>query len=326
MFLKNINIRNFKQIESLAIKNIKQINLITGRNNCGKTSILEAICLSMEGGERQLPRDSDPFQDLVSAYIFRDLDFSKSPAITLEDELGSETRTLTIQPVPTLHNHPHSSGYIDTTKYKMEVERLLFSIHVNGELNMEKEIKLKQSPPPGELFSTSRLMLGLEHQLNKVVVRKALETIINILGEIEPNLKNIWPGVEVGVHGDTNLHGLVPVNILSGGIKRILAISVAIYKSRNKVVLIDEIESGLHYLSLPILWRAIFRLAKDNGVQLFATTYSYDCIKAFAQVYQEQSEDFISLYRIRNNRGKHRAFRYDGNTLVVGIEGEFEVR
>lgn len=43
MFFKHIEIHNFRGIESLKINNIKQVNLITGKNNCGKTSVLEAV-------------------------------------------------------------------------------------------------------------------------------------------------------------------------------------------------------------------------------------------------------------------------------------------
>ncbi len=45
MSFQQISIRNFRAIASLEIENIKQINLLTGRNNCGKTSVLEAISL-----------------------------------------------------------------------------------------------------------------------------------------------------------------------------------------------------------------------------------------------------------------------------------------
>jgi len=45
MSFQQISIRNFRAIASLEIENIKQINLLTGRNNCGKTSVLEAILL-----------------------------------------------------------------------------------------------------------------------------------------------------------------------------------------------------------------------------------------------------------------------------------------
>ncbi len=43
--LKNINIEAFRGISNLTIDGLSQVNLIVGDNNCGKTSILEAIQL-----------------------------------------------------------------------------------------------------------------------------------------------------------------------------------------------------------------------------------------------------------------------------------------
>jgi len=43
MSFQQISIRNFRSIESLEIDNIKQVNLLTGRNNCGVVVIFEVI-------------------------------------------------------------------------------------------------------------------------------------------------------------------------------------------------------------------------------------------------------------------------------------------
>ncbi|WP_462136871.1 AAA family ATPase, partial [Candidatus Mycalebacterium sp.] len=44
-FFKSIKIENFRGIESLKIDNLERINLFVGKNNCGKTTILESIYL-----------------------------------------------------------------------------------------------------------------------------------------------------------------------------------------------------------------------------------------------------------------------------------------
>ena len=42
-FLKTVDIKSFRDIRDLSIKKLGAINLIVGDNNCGKTSVLEAI-------------------------------------------------------------------------------------------------------------------------------------------------------------------------------------------------------------------------------------------------------------------------------------------
>ena len=41
----SFEIEKFKSINSLKIENLSRINLFFGRNNCGKTTLLEAIFL-----------------------------------------------------------------------------------------------------------------------------------------------------------------------------------------------------------------------------------------------------------------------------------------
>ncbi|EAI6839855.1 TPA: AAA family ATPase, partial [Campylobacter coli] len=43
--IDNIKIQNYKLIKELEIDKFKNINIFTGENNCGKSSILEAIYL-----------------------------------------------------------------------------------------------------------------------------------------------------------------------------------------------------------------------------------------------------------------------------------------
>src|SRR3954453_21182378 len=42
---KSVRIQNFRQFKDLTLDNLAQINLITGANNTGKTSLLEALFL-----------------------------------------------------------------------------------------------------------------------------------------------------------------------------------------------------------------------------------------------------------------------------------------
>ena len=53
-------------------------------------------------------------------------------------------------------------------------------------------------------------------------------------------------------------------------------------KARNGVLLVDEVEIGLHYSIQVELWRVLVQMALDFQVQIFATTHSEDAIRAFS--------------------------------------------
>lgn len=45
MIFKEVEINNFRGIKHLFLPNLKQVNLLVGKNNCGKSSVLDALFL-----------------------------------------------------------------------------------------------------------------------------------------------------------------------------------------------------------------------------------------------------------------------------------------
>ena len=124
MFFNHIDIHNFRGIESLTIKNIKQVNLITGRNNCGKTSVLEAIFLLTGMSNPQLILSIHSFRNISLtdnddfSYIFNNFDLSQYPSIT--GQLDSHKRNLKIKAVDSITLKPlnHNSEQLQLPKEK----------------------------------------------------------------------------------------------------------------------------------------------------------------------------------------------------------------
>ena len=52
--LKRLQIRNFRGFNALEIDQLSGINLIAGKNNSGKTSLLEALFLLSSAGNAQI--------------------------------------------------------------------------------------------------------------------------------------------------------------------------------------------------------------------------------------------------------------------------------
>nr|VFK60190.1 MAG: ATPase/GTPase, AAA15 family [Candidatus Kentron sp. TUN] len=357
MSFQRISIKDFRAIASLEIDNIKQVNLLTGRNNCGKTSVLEAIFLLVGMSSPQLAVSIQNFRGLTLtdnqdfSYLFNGLDFSKTPAMT--GKLKSQERTLAIKAIypmpmnileqlPGRHEPTGNKPISGTITTKGAPDGLAFDFEVDGK-SFHTEVKIE----PGNqvntqsaqnysetlrvlLINSAVIMGGLHQRLDAVLVRKDSAGIINALREIEPNLQDIRLGTGEKIFVDIkDIERLVPIHIMGDGIIKILAILVAILETKDGVLLIDEIENGLHYTALVPLWKAIFKMARESNVQLFIATHSYECISAMTEVYRESGmgKDFISLFRIdRDADSQHRARQYQADTLLAGIEKAFEVR
>ena len=103
------------------------------------------------------------------------------------------------------------------------------------------------------------------------------------------------------------------------GLIRILAIIVAIAEVENGILLIDEIENGLHVSTQEILWKAVYETAIEYNVQIFATTHSSECIEAMvlsAQKFDDQNKDMIRLYRLERDFDKFNAILYPPDVII----------
>lgn len=107
----------------------------------------------------------------------------------------------------------------------------------------------------------------------------------------------------------------VPLKTFGDGVNRLFGIILSLCSARNGVLLVDEIENGLHYSIQTGIWRTIFRLAGDLNVQVFATSHSWDCIRAFQEAASESPENGM-LVRLSKR----------GETVVPTLFSEDELK
>ena len=126
---------------------------------------------------------------------------------------------------------------------------------------------------------------------------------------------------------DMGLSSLIPVNLLGGGMANFLSVALAMLDSSDGIVLIDEIENGLHYSMLHKLWQAVFRWSQELNVQVFATTHSNECIRAFSTlVDMTLFESQARLFRLERKDEDCRAVEYSKRNLAESLESNWEVR
>lgn len=117
----------------------------------------------------------------------------------------------------------------------------------------------------------------------------------------------------------------IPIGSMGDGMWRMLAMAIALTQCQNGILLVDEIDTGLHYTVMSQMWKLIFNTARELNVQVFATTHSYDCIYSLAQMCPvTDSKNQVAVHRIEPN--KSRSIPYDEQEISVAAAREIEVR
>ncbi len=353
-----IEIENFRGISQLKLIDTKQVNLIVGKNNTGKTSVLEAVFLISGISNPQLPfninttRGLNFLADQDEAFlIYHKLNY-KNP-VKIKAKLDKQVRELLIKPIiqsesqastviekdlltknilNTVLNNQATDGYdyeISITDENKKTEKYNAIIYPQGLMFQQQIAKGYRETIKCNYVNPSNILLQLPQGLNEIIINKKIDKIIGILNKIDTQIKSISVGTNGLIYCDIGLDKLIPINVMGDGIRRILSLITTINLSKNGIVIIDEIENGFHSETLPILWRAVFMAAKENNVQIFATTHSYECIEAFKDAYHfdKQENDFARLFRLeKNEKNIFNVSSYDQEMINTATEMNWEIR
>src|SRR5581483_6274106 len=153
--------------------------------------------------------------------------------------------------------------------------------------------------------------------------------ILKFLQLIEPKLESlsvIATGDISMVYGDIGLPRKLPVAYMGDGISRLLEIITHIGTAQNGFVLIDEVESGIHYSVLPKVWEAIAAAACAFNCQVIGTTHSYECLQAAREGLAGKYEEDFSYIRLDRKDDTVTAKRFDYGLLQTALDTNMEVR
>ena len=119
----------------------------------------------------------------------------------------------------------------------------------------------------------------------------------------------------------------VPLSSLGDGMRRVLAVVASLVSVDGGTLLVDEIDTGLHYSVLYNMWRLIFTIAQRSNTQVFATTHSFDCVRAFQQALHEHDIAGAGrVIRLDKHDNTVLATSYVGHELDIAVDQGIEVR
>ena len=118
----------------------------------------------------------------------------------------------------------------------------------------------------------------------------------------------------------------VPLKSLGDGVTRVFAAGLALANSRDGFLVIDEAENGIHHALQPDFWSMVLRAARQNNVQVLATTHSWDCVTGFARAAVQVSGAAGVLVRLEKDGEQVRAVEYTEDELQAAARQGIEVR
>lgn len=325
--INHLDLKDFLTFEELSIPRIRRINLIAGKNNSGKTALLQALRIYISGGDSTvvnnvledrgvfLPGRIDSYKALFnSSSIAKQVKDNYISCSISEVEIRGEK-----------NKKKNGNGF---REFRVYTPGTMQEDH-DADLNLLTPISADYPNDFGIYIPFHGSYTTLKDLWEKVVLTPKEEKVISILREaIEPRLLRLDVGSDkVRVRLDDSLEP-VPIQLLGDGVQRILLIALGLANAEGKFLLIDEIELGLHHSVMEKVWKIIFDYSQEWDIQVFATTHSQDVIKNFYYVAsKEENLDYAEFIRLQIGRnGKHETIIYDGDRLKDSLELSLEIR
>lgn len=371
--LKKIVLHNFRCFKKFQISGLKQLNIIVGDNNSGKTAFLEAVSIVCKPQLKHLfwlvkQRIENP--DSIAS-IQEELDFLFNNVNEKEeiDQFGFEKNrkvvdievddndwfgiekdfmriNLTekslkkcfalhtgIQELKTCSrtefiNNQHLLNE-DFSKLNTEIELELY------EWDKDLVIPIKKSPP--------HIFINLTCQFQDIFLTQ-LETLKfedreTWKNDVLPFLQKIHPdliGVEFGRNSRIIIEtseSALPLSYMGDGFKKAFYLFLAVYCCKDGVLVIDELETGIHYENQLAVWQILLSASKKFNTQLFISTHSYEMLEYLQKAIENLPPDDkthwqeqLSLYSLLKINNEPSVFEYSYAGFESFIENNREFR
>jgi AAA15 family ATPase/GTPase len=361
----SLEINTFRAFEKLRIDDLDRINLFVGRNNSGKTTILEAaemlvsedssaaiVRCAKRRGEMLIQREENrPSRDVDISHLFHGHDCDVGAFFSIQGQEAETNVTLKYKVVPS-DSGPNTEKELFSDAYTLEPrlsllikhsekeESLNLPLSISGGLSLDymRRSNIRPNPKarPASFVRTETLdTFELQEFWDSIALTEEESNVIETLKILEPNIDRIaflsQRHYRYSSYGGIyvklkHLDNRIPLGSLGDGIRHLLTMSLAVSRSRRGFVMIDEIDTGLHHSVMTDMWRVLIKTAQRLDVQVFATTHSLDCLRSLAWLY---NSDPCLCHQVRLHRvdiGHSKTVVYDPEEIETAAQQHVELR
>ena len=368
-----LELQNYRGFQQYKLSSLLRVNLLVGKNNSGKTSILEAVNLLASAGDPRViariarqrgeviydPDERDarrvPYADV--SHFFNGHEFGANSHLTISsdsglgkleinvvsvEELGDEGQKFLFEEI----NARASLGLairIGRDSQPSARTGPALPVSEEGAFSFEQSIRynriLRSRPDDGTVQFVSQDSLertSMSDMWDKVVTEGKEQDVVQAMQILDRNLTSIVflsgertiryktrGGILLGFKGTQRR---LPLGSYGEGMRRLLALSLSLAKTQNGILLIDEIDTGLHYSIMGDMWRLVAQTAARYNIQVFATTHSFDCVRGLDWLCRHHPElgNEVSLQKIESDLST--AVALDAEQIKIAVEQDIEVR
>lgn len=367
--ITELSIHGYRCFPQFSMSDIGRVNLLVGKNNSGKTALLEAIELISSG--------DDPWRRLIMPLHRRGEGFPEDDSRQQRSEydinhffhghradigsmfkiegsgsgtpldLRAEIVSLTREELPLEGLHEDDIGEsFGSAGAALQLSSGVWTEKQDIPLTSRGGVNLRLRPPqiirdeggglttfvaPDSLsaYVISKYWNSIALTVDEALVIRALRILDKDIQRIafsateRPRYFN--PAGRGGVR--VKLRGAklpVPLGSLGDGMWRMLCIVICLIRAKGSILLIDEIDTGLHYSVMEEMWDMVLSAAARFNVQVFATTHSSDCVASLANVCQRVQPETVSVQRIEAE--KPMAVAYSEEEIWTAARHGIEMR
>ena len=361
--LKSLALRGFRAFESYELAELAIVNLLVGKNNCGKTSLLEAVELLVSNGHPSVFAEVARRRGEVVSYrpryrmnashlffghtcepgacfkLSSDDGRELSATILSLDEVGEdadlwETRRNSARRRELDEDEGTEPAFGLRIAPGAEKEAVALPMAEDGTIlhDFWQRPSVRNGPSPSpvrflglEAFASERMGDAWDKVLADGLEDEIAEDMRLLVPEIDSIhfLTGRPGGILVGLRGGGRR---MPIGSYGDGLRRLLALRLALVTATDGYLLIDEIDAGLHWTVIEDVWRLLVEAADRCNVQIFATTHSHDCIRGLGTLVKSRPglAEKVSLQKVHD--ALDQAVPLRGEQIGIAVEQEIEVR
>ena len=351
--LRALKIENFRGIKKLDTDALRRVNLFFGKNNCGKSSLLEAVFWLFGRANPRIPSTLNITRGIFHykkenfQALFYGLNDKENISIVGTDGNGV-SRTMNVDatfvPERKIDNSEITSNALRSNIAQGTYElKIFFSlggiaydpVYCSVRTDMDGAAL---STHPDTTYQESEVVNYLPPSRGDFEVTKAIthlflmkqeSRLTEALSKIDPRVRDlVLAGNEVFVDFGGKMR--LPLSVSGDGMRKIFHLLSVILSQNGGGVIIDEIDNGLHYSAMKSMWVAVLEAAKQSNRQLFITTHNIDSLKALSMVLEEHIAfrgDVLTANLVRHTEDDTcEIIPYDFSAFKLCIDQEIEMR